>query len=161
MLPEFTPSVCLLAFLPGATFFASAKKNRNGKPLGELPIMSIENPTLAHFRHLRHFRHSSLSRPSTSVENALQISYFLCKTNPILSAVGGLKMNVSIYLQTAYENKRDWTIGENKPNSNPIKPCPELVPKVRSEFTLGVIEGNGPISKQLQGRLALQRPSVL
>ena len=31
-------------------------------------------------------------------------------------------MNVSIYLQKAYENKRDWTIGESKPNSNPIKP---------------------------------------
>jgi hypothetical protein len=24
---------------------------RSGKPLGELPIMSIENPTLVHFRH--------------------------------------------------------------------------------------------------------------
>ncbi len=32
------------------------------------------------------------------------------------------KMNVSIYLQTAYENKSNWTLGENKPNSNPIKP---------------------------------------
>jgi len=32
------------------------------------------------------------------------------------------QMNVSIYLQKAYENKRDWTLGENKPNSNPIKP---------------------------------------
>ncbi len=31
-------------------------------------------------------------------------------------------MNVSILLQTAYENKRDWTIGQSKPNSNPIKP---------------------------------------
>ena len=31
-------------------------------------------------------------------------------------------MNVSIYLQTVYENKHDWTLGENKPNSNPIKP---------------------------------------
>ena len=29
-------------------------------------------------------------------------------------------MNVSIYLQTAYENKSNWTLGENKPNSNPI-----------------------------------------
>jgi hypothetical protein len=29
----------------------------------------------------------------------------------------------------------------NKPNSNPIKACPD-----RSEFTLSVIEGNGPIS---------------
>jgi len=31
------------------------------------------------------------------------------------------QVNVSIYLQTAYEYKRDWTLGENKPNSNPIK----------------------------------------
>jgi len=30
-------------------------------------------------------------------------------------------MNVSIYLQTVYENKRDWTLGQNKPNSNPIQ----------------------------------------
>ena len=29
--------------------------------------------------------------PSTFVEMPLQISYFLCKTNPILSAVGGLQ----------------------------------------------------------------------
>jgi len=47
---------------------------------------------------------------------------FLYKTNPILSAVGGLQMMVSIFLQMAYENKRDWTLGENKPNSNPNKP---------------------------------------
>ncbi len=32
------------------------------------------------------------------------------------------QMNVSIYLRTAYENKSNWTLGENKPNSNPIKP---------------------------------------
>ena len=31
-------------------------------------------------------------------------------------------MNVSIYLQTDYENIANWTIGESKPNSNPIKP---------------------------------------
>ncbi len=31
-------------------------------------------------------------------------------------------MNVSIYLQTAYENIANWTLGESKPNSNPIKP---------------------------------------
>ncbi len=34
-------------------------------------------------------------------------------------------------------------ICENKPNSNPIKACPE-----RIEFTLSVIEGNGPISSK-------------
>ncbi|HUU20209.1 MAG TPA: hypothetical protein VMW72_23875 [Sedimentisphaerales bacterium] len=31
-------------------------------------------------------------------------------------------MNISISLQTAYENKHNWTLGQNKPNSNPIKP---------------------------------------
>jgi len=44
------------------------------------------------------------------------------QSNPILSAVGGLQMNVSISLQMAYENKHNWTLSENKPNSNPIKP---------------------------------------
>ncbi len=47
---------------------------------------------------------------------------FLCKTNPILSAVGGLQMNVNPYNTTDYENKPDWTLGESKPNSNPNKP---------------------------------------
>ncbi len=31
-------------------------------------------------------------------------------------------MNVNIYNTKAYENKSNWTLGENKPNSNPIKP---------------------------------------
>jgi hypothetical protein len=30
------------------------------------------------------------------------------------------QMNVSIFLQMAYENKSNWTLGESKPNSNPI-----------------------------------------
>jgi len=29
-------------------------------------------------------------------------------------------MNVSIFSKMAYEYKSDWTLGENKPNSNPI-----------------------------------------
>ena len=31
-------------------------------------------------------------------------------------------MNVSTFSKMAYENKSNWTLGENKPNSNPIKP---------------------------------------
>jgi len=31
-------------------------------------------------------------------------------------------MNVNIYNTTDYENKHNWTLGENKPNSNPNKP---------------------------------------
>jgi len=31
-------------------------------------------------------------------------------------------MNVNIYNTRDYENKTNWTLGQNKPNSNPIKP---------------------------------------
>ncbi len=31
-------------------------------------------------------------------------------------------MNVNPYNTTDYKNKSNWTLGENKPNSNPIKP---------------------------------------
>ncbi len=31
------------------------------------------------------------------------------------------QMNVNPYNTTDYENKSNWTLGENKPNSNPIK----------------------------------------
>ncbi len=31
-------------------------------------------------------------------------------------------MNANLYNTTNYERKRDWTLSENKPNSNPIKP---------------------------------------
>ena len=32
------------------------------------------------------------------------------------------QMNVSIFSKKAYENIANWTLGENKPNSKPIKP---------------------------------------
>jgi len=54
-------------------------------------------------------------------KNLRSFNYFLCKTNPILSAVGGLQMNVNTLVTMDYENISDWTLGENKPNSNPIK----------------------------------------
>jgi len=31
-------------------------------------------------------------------------------------------MNVISVLTMIYENKHNWTLGQNKPNSNPIKP---------------------------------------
>ena len=71
---------------------------------------SIQNPDI--YMPIRHY----ICRERST--NQL----FLCKTNPILSAVGGLQMNVNIYNTTDYENKSNWTLGQNKPNSNPIKP---------------------------------------
>ncbi len=91
---------------------------------------SIENPTLAHFRH---FRHSSLSRPSTSVENPLQINLFMQNKPNFRKS----QMNVNPYNRTDYENKSNWTLGESKPNSNPNKPN---LRKAKMNVNLYVIE---------------------
>ena len=32
------------------------------------------------------------------------------------------QMNINTLITNEYENKRDWTLGQNKPNTNPIKP---------------------------------------
>jgi hypothetical protein len=45
-------------------------------------------------------------------------------------------MNVNSYNTMDYENKRDWTLGQNKPNSNPIKPnLPDAQMSVNSILT--------------------------
>ncbi len=44
-------------------------------------------------------------------------------------------MNVSLILSTNYENIANWTLGENKPNSNPIKPNPQKA-KMNVNLTL-------------------------
>ena len=31
-------------------------------------------------------------------------------------------MNANVFVTMDYENISDWTLGQNKPNSNPIKP---------------------------------------
>jgi len=55
--------------------------------------------------------------PPTFVVSALQISSFL--TNK--ANFPDDQMNVSKVLTRDYGNKSNWTLGENKPNSNPIK----------------------------------------
>ncbi len=39
-------------------------------------------------------------------------------------------MNVNIYVTKDYENISDWTLGENKPNSNPIAKRVKLMQSV-------------------------------
>ncbi len=50
---------------------------------------------------------SSVNGTSTSVEKPLQINPFYAKQTQFPKKSN----DVSIYLQTDYENKRDWTIG--------------------------------------------------
>jgi len=102
---------------------------RNGKSLAELPIMSIQNPTLsaaadlAHFRHFSRFRHygnfSSLltNLPSTIVEIALQIHSILTNKPKVKYA----KINVNTYEASRYVHMGHLVIQTNKANSNPIQ----------------------------------------
>jgi len=47
-------------------------------------------------------------------------------------------MNLNFYITRIYENKSNWTLGENKPNSNPIKPnCRKAKMNVNSLITKG------------------------
>ncbi len=56
--------------------------------------------------------------PSTSVESSLQINPFYAKQTQFPKKSN----DVNPYNTTVYERKRNWTLSENKPNSNPIKP---------------------------------------
>ena len=51
------------------------------------------------------------------------------------------QMNVSIFSKMDYENKSNWTLGENKPNSNPIKPNQTQFPKSPNECNLTYNKG--------------------
>jgi hypothetical protein len=54
---------------------------------------------------------------STNVEDSLQIDLFMQNKPNFRKS----QMNVSIFSQIAYENIANWTLGQNKPNSNPIQ----------------------------------------
>ncbi len=60
------------------------------------------------------------------IRNTLHIlSSVFCLLSSVLTNKPNFQksqMNVYLYNTTDYERKRDWTLGENKPNSNPIKP---------------------------------------
>ena len=84
--------------------------------------MSIENPTLAHFRHF-----SSLFTylPSTSVEDSLQIDLFM-QNKPNVKSV---QINVSSFITSIYVKVDNWCNQKNKPNSNPILSAVGGLPK--------------------------------
>ena len=57
-------------------------------------------------------------RPSTSVEDSLQINLFM-QNKP---NVKGAQINVNSYMISKYEKLDTWLSGKNKANSNPNKP---------------------------------------
>jgi len=55
---------------------------------------------------------------STLVENPLQIDLFMQNKPNFRKS----QMNLSVCMKIAYENKSNWTLGENKPNQTQFKP---------------------------------------
>ena len=89
--------------------------------------MSIQNPTLAHFRHF-----SSLYFPLHLSRTLYKSTLFMQNKPNLLRS----QMNVKSYNTRDYENKSNWTLGENKPNSNPIKPnCRKAKMNINSFIT--------------------------
>jgi hypothetical protein len=77
-------------------------------------LISIVNQVI--YVPIRH--HYKCRAIITYVESALQISSFL--TNK--ANFGKAQMNVSPVITREYKNISNWTLGENEPNSKPIKP---------------------------------------
>jgi len=90
----------------------------------QLPIMSIENPTLVHFRHFRHFSSLLSIFPlyicrdtSTHVMSTLQIAPFLTNKANFLKS----QINVTTCLTMNYDKMDTWSIRKKQSQTNPNK----------------------------------------
>ncbi len=104
------------------------------------PFTSIENPTLAHFRHSVP---RSFPTDCTILKGVRIITYF--QTHSILTNKANFwksQMNVNIYYIKDYQIFILLAGKKNKPNSNPNKPCPAC-----PEF----IEGSAPVLSKVEG----------
>jgi len=103
--------------------------------------MSIENPTLAHFRHFSPKGFSSLFtnlpaykalylRAYKAPDIYVPIRHYICRessTNQLLFMqnkpnVKYAQINVNSYMKSKYEKLDTWLSGKNKPKTNPNKP---------------------------------------
>jgi len=98
--------------------------------------MSIENPTLAHFRHFSSLFTSLPAykalylRAYKAPDIYVPIRHYICRepsTNQLLFMqnkpnVKNAQINVISYMISIYEKLDTWLTEKNKPNSNPNKP---------------------------------------
>jgi len=118
--------------------------NHEPRTMNHEPFTSLENLTLAHFRHfsslftnltaykalyLRAYKAPDIYvpiRPNIYVP----IRHYICRessTNHLLFMqnkpnVKYAQIKVNSYMKSKYEKLDTWLSGKNKPNSNPIKP---------------------------------------
>ncbi len=125
--------------------------------------MSIENPTLAHFSHFSHFY---------LVLGPLHLSRTLYKSTLFIQNKANFRksrMNVNLYNTTNYENKSDWTLGENEPKTNPIKPnlkraqmnVNSLITKDYRKNDAFAVQKNKPNSNPISSKAKMNVSSVL
>jgi len=111
--------------------------------------MSINYPTLAHFRHFRHFYPLS---PSTLVEKALQIHSILTNKPKVKYA----KINVNSFLAMRYENMDIWLFRQTKPikaKTNPIQTQFDERPKLmQSAYIQRIMKKNAAMGPKKQSQ---------
>jgi hypothetical protein len=103
------------------------------KYLGELPTMSIENPTLSAAADLAHFRHFiSLftNLRSTIVENSLQITPFYAKQTQFQK----WQKNINTFLAMRYENLGTLMGQKTKPKQTQLKPIKPKTNPIQTQF---------------------------
>jgi len=98
-------------------------------------VTSIHNFKQESLFRIKAFRGVAFCEAGSSLA-PLHLSRTLYKSTLFMQNKPNFKdaqMNVSIYLQTAYENNSNWTLGQNKPNSNPIAERVKLMQSVYLE----------------------------
>jgi len=110
-------------------------------PDNSLPNMMIQSTTNNHLSFISN--HCALGI-FTTVESALQIDPFMQNKANFQKS----QMNVTSLITVDYENKSNWTLGENKPNSNPIRTQSKPIkPKTKPKRTQNKPNSN-PIRTQ-------------
>jgi hypothetical protein len=83
-------------------------------PDNSLPNMMIQSTTNNHLSFISN--HCALGI-FTLVKSPLQIAPFMQNKANFPDA----QMNINLYVTKDYENKSNWTLGKNKPNTKPIR----------------------------------------
>jgi hypothetical protein len=91
----------------------------NQLPLPIKPIMSIDNLTLAHFRHFNSLFTNLPAYKALHLSRTLYKSTLFMQNKP---NVKDAQINVNSYMKSKYEKLDTWLSGKNKANSNPNKP---------------------------------------
>jgi len=78
----------------------------------------------------------------------------LCKTNPILSAVGGLQMNANSLIIKDYRKKDDFAVQKPKPNRSQF---PKAILSAEKALNLARAAGDEELAQKIKERIKLYK----